>query len=186
MLVWSLVHNHAGVVVEPSYVFRKDEDQLSCCSMEGANRYPPTQVCYFVTQLERVCLQVIPVIGARPFILIGVALAPPAVNAAPGTPAAAAVVASRDRSLGRYSSRVLLQPWHGQQQQQQQSGSNSSSPPLPNEVVTGLKSAVKELLIDFYRQNGGRKPEALLCYRNTSNEGQEQVLREHEYQALRT
>lgn len=132
--------------------------------------------------------QVIPVIGARPFILFGVALAPPAVNAAPGTPAAAAVVASRDRSLGRYSSRVLLQPWHGHQHQRQQQpgiNSSSSSTALPTEVIAGLKGAAKELLIDFYRQNGGRKPEAVLCFRSTRAEGQGPVLLEQEYQALR-
>lgn len=131
--------------------------------------------------------QVIPVIGARPFILFGVALAPPAVNAAPGTPAAAAVVASRDRSLGRYSSRVLLQPWYGQQQHEQADSSNNGSGSAlpPSCVVSGLKGAAKELLIDFYRQNGGRKPEALLCYRATGDDSQGQLLLEHEYQALR-
>eukprot|EP00775_Hariotina_reticulata_P010680 gene10680-10839_t len=98
--------------------------------------------------------QVIPVVGGRPFVLFGVALAAPPASAAPGTPAAAAVVASRDRSLGRFSSRVLLQPWVPE---------DADKPHrLP---VQGLRSAVKELLIDFYRQNNGRKPEALLCYR---------------------
>ena len=130
--------------------------------------------------------QVIPVIGARPFILFGVALAPPAVNAAPDTSAAAAIVASRDRSLGRYSSRVLLQPWHGHQHQQQAENSSNSSALPPTDIIAGLKGAAKELLIDFYRQNGGRKPEALLCYRAISDDSQGQQLLEFEYQALRT
>jgi hypothetical protein len=149
-------------------------------------------------------LQVIPVVGGRPFILFGLALAPPTANAPPGSPAAAAVVASRDRSLGRYSSRVLLQPWQPQQQQaaaQPSSGNSSteaaSSPTaaagdcqqqqqgVSPYIIQGLKGAAKELLIDFYRQNGGRKPEALLCYRAASEEGQGQQLMAAEYEALR-
>lgn len=99
-------------------------------------------------------LQVIPVIGARPFMLFGVAVVPPSKTAPPGSPSVAAVVASRDRSLGRYSSRVLLQ-------------ANSAAAPgcCGGGIVAGLRGAAKELLIDFYRQNGGRKPEALLMYR---------------------
>uniref|UniRef100_A0A383VYD8 Piwi domain-containing protein n=1 Tax=Tetradesmus obliquus TaxID=3088 RepID=A0A383VYD8_TETOB len=148
--------------------------------------------------------QVIPVVGGRPFILFGLALAPPAPNAPPGAPAAAAVVASRDRSLGRYSSRVLLQPWQPQQQQQQaaaQLDAGAASSPAagaadPQQqqqqqrasspwVIQGLRGAAKELLIDFYRQNGGRKPEALLVYRAASEEGQGPGLVADEYEALR-
>jgi hypothetical protein len=151
------------------------------------------------------CLQVIPVVGGRPFILFGLALAAPTASAPPGTPAAAAVVASRDRSLGRYSSRVLLQPWQPQQQQQQHAtmqldtssseaassrtaaagDSQQQQPGASPYVIQGLRGAAKELLIDFYRQNGGRKPEALLCYRATSEEGQGQQLMAAEYEALR-
>lgn len=101
-------------------------------------------------------LQVIPVIGARPFMLFGVAVAPPSKTAPPGSPAVAAVVASRDRSLGRYSSRVLLQ-----------ANSTAAQGCCGGGIVAGLRVAAKELLIDFYRQNGGRKPEALLLYRTT-------------------
>jgi hypothetical protein len=59
-------------------------------------------------------------------------------------------------------------------------------------VVLGLRGAAKELLIDFYRQNGGRKPEALLLYRTTMQaEGGgvagriSQELLQAEYDALR-
>ncbi|KAF8058950.1 AGO1 [Scenedesmus sp. PABB004] len=113
--------------------------------------------------------QVIPVVGGRPFILVGVALAPPPLNAPPGTPAVAAVVASRDRSLGRYSSRVLLQPGGG--------GGGAA--------VAGLRGAAKELLIDFYRSNGGRKPEALIVYRAAPRGGVDASLLAAEYEALR-
>jgi hypothetical protein len=83
----------------------------------------------------------------RPFLLFGAAVAqPPPAAAARGEGAAAAVVASRDRSLGRYSSRVLLQP----------------AGPLS---IAGLAGAARELLVDFYRVNGARKPEALLVFR---------------------
>lgn len=86
--------------------------------------------------------------GIRPFMLFGTAIAQPPSPAAPGhRTAAAAVVASRDRSLGRYSSRVLLQPPGGT-------------------VIGGLAAAARELLVDFYRVNGSRKPEALLVYRS--------------------
>jgi hypothetical protein len=53
-------------------------------------------------------MQVIPVVGARPFILFGASMCA-APSTAPG-PTATAVVASRDRSLGRYSCRLGLQP----------------------------------------------------------------------------
>eukprot|EP00879_Flechtneria_rotunda_P012539 GHRR01013092.1.p1 GENE.GHRR01013092.1~~GHRR01013092.1.p1 ORF type:complete len:202 (-),score=68.46 GHRR01013092.1:1379-1984(-) len=125
--------------------------------------------------------QVIPVIGGRPFILFGVALSPPTSSSNsnsstsdhPAASAVAAIVATRDRSLGRYSSRVLLQPW-------------DSSSCTSVCTVTGLRGAAKELLIDFYRQNGGRKPEALVCYRNFSGSAtQWQQLVAIEYEALR-
>lgn len=100
--------------------------------------------------------QVIPVVGGRPFILFGVATALPVLRngGQAREPCTAAVVASRDRSLGRYSARVLMQPASG----------DCSSAAGP---VVGLRGAARELLVDFYRQNGGRKPEALLCYRAT-------------------
>jgi len=87
-------------------------------------------------------------------MLFGVAVAPPPRASPPNSPSVAAVVASRDRSLGRYSSRVLLQ-------------ANRAAAPgcCGGGVVLGLRGAAKELLIDFYRQNGGRKPKALLLYR---------------------
>jgi hypothetical protein len=103
--------------------------------------------------------QVIPAIGAHPFMLFGVAVALPPPGAPRGAPAAAAVVASRDRSLGRYSSRVLLQA---------PAAGGAADGCWGGGVVSGLRGAAKELLIDFYRQNGGRKPEALLVYRGCS------------------
>lgn len=117
---------------------------MCVCSCLCAPPVPVTLVCH----------QVIPVIGARPFMLFGAAVAPPAKGTPPSSPAVAAVVASRDRSLGRYSSRVVLQ---------------ANTPAAPGccggGIVAGLRGAAKELMVDFYRQNGGRKPEALLLYR---------------------
>ncbi len=37
--------------------------------------------------------------------------------------------------------------------------------PAGGYVITGLASAARELLVDFYRVNGSRKPEALVVYR---------------------
>lgn len=72
--------------------------------------------CLTDTSLHGICvichagggMQVIPVVGARPFILFGASMCA-APSTAPG-PTATAVVASRDRSLGRYSCRLGLQP----------------------------------------------------------------------------
>jgi hypothetical protein len=97
---------------------------------------------------------------------------------------------------------VLLQPWQPQQQhaavQPTSSSTEAASSPTAAAgnsqqqqqgaspyIIQGLKGAAKELLIDFYRQNGGRKPEALLCYRAASEEGQGQQLMAAEYEALR-
>ena len=53
------------------------------------------------------------------------------------------------------------------------------------EIITGLKDAAKDMLIGFYRSNSGRKPLALIYYRDGVAEGQfDEVLRE-EYKALR-
>jgi hypothetical protein len=98
---------------------------------------------------------------------------------------------------------VLLQPWQPQQQHAAVQPTTSSTEPASSPtaaagdsqqqqqqgvspyIIQGLKGAAKELLIDFYRQNGGRKPEALLCYRAASEEGQGQQLMAAEYEALR-
>ena len=116
-------------------------------------------------------------------MLFGVAVAPPSKTCPPGSPAVAAVVASRDRSLGRYSSRVLLQP----------AAAAAAAGCCGGGVVLGLRGAAKELMIDFYRQNGGRKPEALLLYRTAVRRSEgggvggriSQELLQAEYDALR-
>jgi hypothetical protein len=101
----------------------------------------------------------------------------------------------------------MLQPWQPQQQQSQAalqvdpSSTDAASSPtaaaadaqqqqeqqgVSPYAIQGLRGAAKELLIDFYRQNGGRKPEALLCYRAASEEGQGQQLMAAESEALRS
>jgi len=77
-----------------------------------------------------------------------------------------AVVASRDRSMCRYASRMLVQD----------SGA---------EVIVDLQTVVKELLINYYRENNKAKPAALLFYRDGVSEGQFREVMDHEYAAIR-
>ncbi|GIL75720.1 hypothetical protein Vretifemale_5434, partial [Volvox reticuliferus] len=115
------------------------------------------------------CLPVLGGQGAVPFMIMGADVTHPtgaAARADVRDPSVAAVVASLDSTLGRWSSRVLLQT--GRQ-----------------EVITGMATATKELLMEFYRVNRNAKPQRLVMYRDGVSEGQfDQVLAE-EYMAIR-
>ncbi|KXZ43782.1 hypothetical protein GPECTOR_80g142 [Gonium pectorale] len=111
-------------------------------------------------------LKYLPVLGgagAVPFIVMGADVTHPTGAAARNDardPSVAAVVASLDQTLGRWATRVLLQA--GRQ-----------------EVITGMSTAVKELLLEFYRANRNVKPQRLVMYRDGVSEGQfDQVLAE--------
>jgi len=109
--------------------------------------------------------QIYPVVGSAPFMVFGADVTHPT-SFDPSDPSIAAVTGSYDATLGRYMARVLKQ---GHRQ----------------EIITGLKDAAKDMLIGFYRSNSGRKPLALIYYRDGVAEGQfDEVLRE-EYKALR-
>ncbi|EFJ46144.1 Argonaute-like protein [Volvox carteri f. nagariensis] len=117
-------------------------------------------------------LRYLPVLGgqgALPFMIMGADVTHPtgaAARADVRDPSVAAVVASLDQSMGRWGSRVLLQT--GRQ-----------------EVITGMATATKELLLEFYRANRNTKPQRLVMYRDGVSEGQfDQVLAE-EYMAIR-
>lgn len=75
--------------------------------------------------------------GAVPFMIMGADVTHPtgaAARADVRDPSVAAVVASLDPSLGRWGSRVLLQTHR-------------------KEMISGMGTATRELLLDFYRNN---------------------------------
>lgn len=109
--------------------------------------------------------QVIPLIGARPFMVFGIDVYHPSAADA-SEPSVAAVVGSLDKYLGRYSARVMPQ---------------GHRTPL----VADLKQAVRELLVDFYRYNNQAKPEALLFYRDGVSESLFSKVLQQEYVAIR-
>jgi hypothetical protein len=86
-----------------------------------------------------------PVIGSKPFMLLGADVTHPT-SRSESEPSVAAVVASMDRYAGRYSSRVVQQP-------------NRC------EIIRELQPLVQQLLLDFYRYNHQRKPEAIVFFR---------------------
>ncbi|GLC53161.1 Protein argonaute-3 [Pleodorina starrii] len=117
-------------------------------------------------------LKYLPVLGgqgATPFMIMGADVTHPtgaAARADVRDPSVAAVVASMDSTLGRWATRVLLQT--GRQ-----------------EVITGMATATKELLLEFYKANRQAKPMRIVMYRDGVSEGQfDQVLAE-EYMAIR-
>jgi Piwi domain len=68
-------------------------------------------------------------------------------------PSIAAVVGSLDGTCSRFASRIRIQGHRV-------------------EIISDLKGIIKELLLDFYRANGNRKPERLIFYRDGVSEGQ--------------
>jgi len=110
---------------------------------------------------------VVPALRSRPsFMVMGADVThPTGAGRAAGEPSVTAITASHDPDLAQWASRVLLQ--EGGQ-----------------EVIINLVDTVKELLMSYYEANG-RKPEAIIYYRDGVAEGQfAQVLR-HEYSAIR-
>ncbi|GBF95153.1 hypothetical protein Rsub_07737 [Raphidocelis subcapitata] len=80
-------------------------------------------------------------------------------------PSIAAVTASYDASLGRYSCRVMQQA-HRQ------------------EIITGLQGATQALLLNFYKRSK-RKPAAIVYYRDGVDQGQFAAVLQEEYTAIR-
>lgn len=107
----------------------------------------------------------------RPTIVFGADVTHPAPDQY-NKPSIAAVVASMDRSYHvRYSQRVLVQfPEQGSR---------------ALETIIDLKSAVKELLIEFYKFNKGTKPEKIVFFRDGVSEGQFEEVMARELGQLR-
>ncbi|GIM10148.1 hypothetical protein Vretimale_13882, partial [Volvox reticuliferus] len=114
----------------------------------------------------------LPVLGgpdAPPFMVMGAdvshASAGPGPRLEPSVPSVAAVVASWDKTLGHWSSRVMHQT-------------------SQKEIIIGMQSAAKELLQEFRQRNRGFLPQRVLMYRDGVGEGQfDQVLAE-EYTSI--
>lgn len=109
-----------------------------------------------------------PLVGERPFMVLGADLTHPA----PGSDdprSVAGVVGSLDQYLSQFACRGLVQ----------EKGENG------REVIMDLKSAVKDLLLAFFKKNNGLKPEAILFYRDGVSQGEFQKVLDHEYQAIK-
>ncbi len=81
--------------------------------------------------------------GPRPFIVFGADVTHPT-GYTEQDPSIAAVTASYDKTLGRYSACILVQK-HRQ------------------EIITELKQAAKALLVNFYKKVGGGRWHMELC-----------------------
>jgi len=53
------------------------------------------------------------------------------------------------------------------------------------EVIDSMAEVVKQLLLEFHHRNHGKKPEALLYYRDGVSDSQFPVVLQHEYGAIR-
>lgn len=53
------------------------------------------------------------------------------------------------------------------------------------EVIGSLKDVVQDMLKEFYRRNNGKKPEAIIYYRDGVADSQFPVVLEYEYTAFR-
>ncbi|XP_074606176.1 protein argonaute-2-like isoform X1 [Acropora palmata] len=87
-----------------------------------------------------------------------------------GIPSIAAVVASMDYHASKYHARVRAQT--------HRSGGGAQ------EIINDLAEIVRELLIEFYRANKGRKPSKILFYRDGVSEGQFDQVLVHEVRAV--
>ena len=87
-----------------------------------------------------------------------------------GIPSIAAVVASMDYHASKYHARVRAQT--------HRSGGGAQ------EIINDLAEIVRELLIEFYKANKGRKPSKILFYRDGVSEGQFDQVLVHEVRAV--
>lgn len=53
------------------------------------------------------------------------------------------------------------------------------------EVIGALAEVVRQMLLEFYHRNGGKKPEAIIYYRDGVADSQFPTVLEHEYKAFR-
>lgn len=110
-----------------------------------------------------------PKLEERPFIVLGADLTHPPPGAQDKR-SIIGIVGSLDRHLSRYACRIQVQP------PDQDTG---------REVIKNLQSAIKELLLAFYKNNNGCRPEAILFYRDGVSQGEFPKVLQYEYKAIR-
>jgi len=92
---------------------------------------------------------------------------------ASSAPSLAAVVASLDAGATRYATRLSAQPTRPGDKKQIE------------EIIQDLCGMVRDLLMEFYRANNGKKPESIIYYRDGVSEGQFDHVCRYEYTAIR-
>lgn len=110
------------------------------------------------------------VIFDRPVIVIGADVTHPA--AFQNKPSIAAIVASMDRFAFRYATSFRIQ-------------TQNALVKARVEIIEDLKSAVKEMLLNFYLINRKTKPTMILFYRDGVSESQFRSVLNHELAAIR-
>eukprot|EP00210_Caulerpa_lentillifera_P006393 g6107.t1 len=109
-----------------------------------------------------------PLVGDKPFMVMGADLTHPP-PASDDQRSVAGVVGSLDQDLAQYACRGLVQ----------EVGVEG------REVIVDLKSAVKDLLLAFYRRNNGLRPESILFYRDGVSQGEFPKVVTHEFKAIK-
>jgi len=105
----------------------------------------------------------------EPVIIFGAHVTHPSPTES-GIPSIAAVVASMDANATKYCARVLAQ-------RHEKSGG-------AQEIINHLAVMVKELLMEFYKANRGRRPSTIIFYRDGVRESQFDQVLVHEVGAV--
>merc|ERR1719282_782993 len=111
-----------------------------------------------------------PNIFRRPVMIMGADVSHPAPESRGIKPSIAAVVASVDPKAVSYEVEVRMQDM----------GLESTE-----EVIQDMKNVTKKLLMQFYQQNNGRKPEKIVMFRDGCSEGQFLTVLAQELVAIR-
>ena len=98
-----------------------------------------------------------PKILKRPVMIMGADVSHPAPEARGVKPSIAAIVASVDPKAVKYEVKVRVQD----------RGLDNNE-----EVIKDMKSVTKDLLLKFFQENNGKKPEKLVMFRDGVSEGQ--------------
>jgi len=117
--------------------------------------------------LSRACR---PPVLKTPVMIMGADVSHPAPESRGIKPSIASIVGSMDPKAVNYEVQVRIQDM----------GIESNE-----EVIKDMKNVTKELLLRFFKQNGGRKPEKLIMFRDGCSEGQFLTVLANELVAIR-
>ena len=106
----------------------------------------------------------------RPIMIMGADVSHPAPESRGVKPSIAAIVASMEPKATNYEVQVRVQDM----------GLESTE-----EVIQDMKEVTKNLLVKFYENNGGRKPEKIVMFRDGCSEGQFLTVLSQELVAMR-